>query len=149
MTWCAYFDGACDPRNPGGTGSWGFVIYDRAGDRDDKIAEGCGIMRARPTMTNNVAEYAAAGAAVKAALDTGRCPELLVCGDSQLVVRQMTGEWSVKGGAYVPVHDRLVALIERCPFKVYWHWIPREDNGEADALSLRALADVGIRRRRR
>jgi ribonuclease HI len=127
------------------------VIYDRAAGLggSELIASGYGTMRARPTMTNNVAEYAAAGAAIKAALDTVRCPDLLVCGDSMLVIRQMTGEWGVKGGAYVPVRERLVALVNRCSFSLSWRWIPREENAEADALSMRALSEIGINRRRR
>lgn len=138
----AYVDGACEPRNPGGTGGWGFVIRDAAGVL---LKEGYGRLNARPDMTNNVAEYCAAGAAVKAYKELGRSGPLLVRGDSQLVVKQMSGEWRVKQGAYVEIYHRLQRLLTTCDFKVHWEWVPREQNTYADDLSKRALAEIGIR----
>lgn len=88
MTDYGYFDGACEPDNPGGTGGWGFVLF--AGD-GSKLAEEYGVLRSKPTMTNNVAEYTAAGMAVKRYKESGRPGPLLLHGDSKLVVEQMLG----------------------------------------------------------
>jgi len=131
-----YFDGSCEPVNPGGSGGWGFVLYDPSGT---KLADGHGAMRPRPDMTNNVAEYAAAGAAVKRYRELGRRGPLLLMGDSKLVVMQMKGIWHVKQGAYVPVHRRLRDLLASCPFQVQWEWIPRHVNATADELSRRGV----------
>ena len=137
----AYFDGACEPKNPGGTGGWGFVIFDSEGT---ELASNCGAMRARPEMTNNVAEYAAAGAAIKAYKEMSRPGPLLLHGDSKLVVMQMTGKWQVRQGAYVPVYERLVDLVRSCSFEIFWEWVPREQNSIADRLSKKALRHHGI-----
>lgn len=139
----AYFDGACEPRNPGGYGGWGFALFEAEGRL---LKDGFGVMAARTDMTCNVAEYAAAGAAVKAYRDLGRPGPLLIMGDSQLVVRQMNREWSVRHGAYVPVYQRLVQLLETCNFQITWKWIPRRENTIADELSTRGLRKIGITR---
>lgn len=142
----AYFDGAVEPVNPGGTGGWGFVIYDASGT---KIKDDCGVMRARPSMTNNVAEYVAAGAAIKAYRGLGRPGPFLLFGDSKLVVEQMSGRWRAKKGAYIVVRNRLLALVETCEFEIRWQWIPRDLNTVADQLSKDGLAKMGIRPCRR
>ena len=133
----ANFDGACLPVNPGGTGGWGFVLRDSAGRL---LQEGHGVLEASPTMTNNFAEYVAAGMAVKAYYGTGRPGPLLLRGDSKLVVEQMSGRWKVRSGCYVPVYKRLQAFIAKCPFEVRWQWIPRGSNSEADVLSKRGIS---------
>jgi hypothetical protein len=43
MIHVAHFDGACMPRNPGGYGGWGFVIYD-VSDPSTELATGCGLL---------------------------------------------------------------------------------------------------------
>lgn len=137
-----FFDGACEPRNPGGTGGWGFVLFSASGE---KLTESFGLLRAKPSMTNNVAEYIAAGCAVKAYRELGRDGPLLLHGDSQLVVKQMQGQWQVRSGAYIRVYDRLRSLLTECGFTVQWKWVPREKNQLADDLSKKALVDAGIR----
>ena len=48
-----FFDGACEPVNPGGTASYGWVIK-----KDGKtILSGSGIVGSGEGMTNNVGEY--------------------------------------------------------------------------------------------
>ena len=144
MSATAYFDGACEPRNPGGTGAWGFIIYAEDGT---EITSGYGTMRARPTMTNNVAEYAAAGAALKAYQGAGIADDLVLRGDSMLVVMQMSGEWAARRGAYLPVRQRLLDLVAECTFGIAWEWVRRDKNSVADALSVKGLVELGIKRR--
>ncbi len=96
-------------------------------------------------MTNNVAEYTAAGCAVKAYRELGRQGPLLLHGDSKLVVEQMQGNWRVKGGAYVRVYRRLRELLSEVDFEVRWAWVPRDRNQVADDLSKQALVDAGVR----
>jgi len=142
IAWC---DGACEPNNPGGTGGWGFVIKAKG----EIIASSYGVMDARPDMTNNVAEYAAVGAAVKAYQAMGRPGPLLVKTDSKLVVEQMKGNWRARKGAYIRVRIKLLELLETCEFEVNWSWVGRNENQEADALSVKGLEELGIKRGRR
>jgi len=138
----AYFDGACEPVNPGGWGGWGFVIYDPTGA---KLTDGYGVMRPRPGISNNVAEYAGAGAAVKRYRELGRPGPLVILGDSQLVVMQMRGIWRTRESKlYYPVYERLQALLNTCSFHPQWYWVPRDQNATADELSKKGLVENGI-----
>jgi len=48
-----FFDGLCEPKNPGGVVTYGYVIY-----KDGKrIKAGCRVIGSGNGMTNNVAEY--------------------------------------------------------------------------------------------
>ena len=141
----AWVDGACEPTNPGGTGGIGFVIKEPTGEL---ITSGYSTLRARPTMTNNFAEYACACAAVRAYKDLDRPGPLEVRGDSMLVTKQMRGEWRVRGGHYVKARESLLELLETCNFEVTWIWVSRDQNEEADALSIKGLKELGIQRRR-
>lgn len=148
MTHIANFDGACEPRNPGGWGGWGFVIY---GPDGDEIATGAGLLPKGPAMTNNVAEYTAALECVRAWTSLGNREPLLIRGDSKLVVEQMLGNWQVKAGAYVTVHRELRALVDAHQLPLRWQWIPRDQNARADELSKQELVrnDVEIAHRPR
>ena len=50
------FDGLCEPVNPGGIATYGYIIKDDAGL---VIAKKSGVVGKGPQMSNNVAEYAA------------------------------------------------------------------------------------------
>ena len=63
--------------------------------------------------------------------------EIIIFGDSKLVIKQMIGEWKIKKGAYIEhakkskiVFDKLLARV-----RVRLAWIPREENVRADELS--------------
>lgn len=95
---------------------------------------------AHPSNTNNVAEYFALGVGLKSVLelmDFGEPSELLVRGDSQLVVKQMLGEWQCKKEHLQALATKCQAVIEKIESykcKVKLEWIPRELNAEADAV---------------
>lgn len=145
MTHTANFDGACEPRNPGGWGGWGFVIHTPAGD--ELLAAG-GLLPKGPSMTNNVAEYTAALECVRAWIrlraEHGLEGPLALRGDSKLVVEQMCGRWRVKQGAYVAVYQELRGLLDSTLVDVSWTWIPREQNARADELSKQELVRAGV-----
>lgn len=141
----AHFDGACEPVNPGGTGGWGFVICDPDGK---EFATGSGLLEPSRAMTNNVAEYTAALETVYTwhKLGLARGEHLRICGDSKLVVEQMRGRWSVKGGAYVETYLLLRDFIKECgPMFLEWQWVPRLQNARADELSKRELLARGVK----
>jgi hypothetical protein len=61
--------------------------------------------------------------------------------DSQLLVNQMRGIFAVRSLRIAGLHRELQQLARRFPH-LQWHWAPREENTEADALSRRACADA-------
>jgi ribonuclease HI len=134
-----YFDGACEPARGGGLATFGYTIEGAGFDLEE-----CGLA-VRPyseRATNNVAEYAGAIQALERLHGLGYTGPVEVRGDSQLVIRQMRGEYEVRADHLRPYHDWLTALAGRFA-SVAWEWVPREQNQRADALSKQALADHG------
>lgn len=145
MTIKIFVDGACEPINPGGIATYGFVIY-----RDgDKIAENAGVVDSQDT-SNNVAEYSAAIEAFKWMLANELYDERIILrSDSELLINQLNGLYAVRARRVRPLYGELQRLIgeikrsisqRRLP-NIVFEWIPREENEEADALSKRAYRD--------
>ena len=82
--------------------------------------------------TNNVAEYKALIMVLGRALELG-CQEVLVKLDSELVVRQLSGEYRVKDPKMVPLHAQARALLRRFRSAKVTH-VRRSDNKRADEL---------------
>lgn len=134
-----YYDGACEPRNPKGVATYGFVVY-----KDGvKVSEGKGLA-AEPWSngaSNNVAEYTAMIRAFEWLLEHGYAGvEVLVRGDSQLSIMQMQGWYEVRAWRIIPLYERTVELAKKFK-KVRFEWVPREENEEADLLSELAFRD--------
>ncbi len=135
----AWFDGACEPRNPGGHASWGIVVEingEVTVERSDYVGFG-------PSMSNNVAEYCGCIAALEeVAKLEGRA---LLLGDSQFVVYQMSGRWKARGGLYLPYFERAQKLLQSIgKNRVEFRWVPRLQNERADQLSKAALHEKGV-----
>ncbi|MCI4337221.1 MAG: ribonuclease HI family protein [Thermoplasmata archaeon] len=132
-----HFDGACEPPGTGGIATYGFTID---GEGFEWEGHGLAVRPHAPTATNNVAEYVAAICALEWLVSQHYNGPVLARGDSQLVVRQVNGEYEVKAEHLRAYHARvgqLRALFERVEFE----WIPREENRRADALSKLALTE--------
>ena len=89
------------------------------------------------TATNNVAEYRGLIAGLEKALEL-QVHELDVVSDSQLLVRQMTGEYKVKNEALRALKEEAENLADRFP-KVKFTSVRREHNELADKLVNEAL----------
>ncbi len=143
MALTIHFDGLCLPKNPGGVATYGFVAK-----RGGKILHEEGGLAARPyspEATNNVAEYTGVLKALEWALAQGLEKEkTIVRGDSQLVIRQLKGEYKVKSPSIVTLFNRVRDLAGRFA-SIAFEWVPREENREADALTNRAYAEFGAR----
>lgn len=131
--------------NPGVAGYGALVRDARTGTL---LAE-----RAAPlgTASNNVAEYSGLLAGLRAVLDLGLAHEATVevRMDSKLVVEQMTGRWKIKHADMrrLALEARqLVNDIQRADGTVSFTWIPREQNGAADALSNDGMDGETVRR---
>ncbi len=123
----------CDGGSRGNPGpaALGYVLCDPAGAEIE--AEGIFI----GTATNNVAEYRSLISGLEAAIRF-EVPELIVRMDSELVVRQMLGQYKVKNEGLKPLHADARAAATRIA-RVRYESVPRDDNGRADGLVNEAL----------
>jgi ribonuclease HI len=87
--------------------------------------------------TNNVAEYRALIAGLEKALELG-LDEVGVVSDSELLVKQMTGEYRVKNAALQKLHDEASRVARRIG-DVSYTAVRREHNELADQLVNEAL----------
>jgi len=128
-----HIDGLCEPINPGGTATYGYVI--KNSDTGKVIARKSGLVGKGPSMSNNVAEYAALCEALRDLMKQGWENELIeIRGDSKLVINQMAGNWKFREGLYEEKYreaKNLASYFTKLTFK----WVPRDDNEEADALT--------------
>ena len=90
--------------------------------------------------TNNIAEYKALIQGMKLAEEF--CPNHLICHlDSELVVKQLTGEYRVKMATFTPLIQEISELKTRFP-SVSFVAIPRQKNALADALVNKVLDEM-------
>ena len=142
----AYFDGLCEPKNPGGVATFGFVVR-----RDGKtLQEGSGLA-ATPYSegaTNNVAEYTGVLKALEWILGQSLEKEkILVRGDSELVIKQLKGEYKVKSPLLAPLYKKVRELEGKFP-SLKFEWVPREQNRDADRMTNLAYADYTGQKRK-
>jgi ribonuclease HI len=87
--------------------------------------------------TNNVAEYRALLLGLKRARELG-ADEVEVIGDSELIAKQVRGEYKVKNADMRELHAQAMALL-----RGFARWqirtVPRAQNADADALVNAAL----------
>jgi ribonuclease HI len=94
------------------------------------------------TVTNNVAEYEALLWGLRSAHALGAA-RLHVMADSELVVRQMRGEYRVKNEGLRPLFAAAQALRRRFDDVRFDH-VRRAENAEADALANEAMDVRGL-----
>ncbi|HET6477041.1 MAG TPA: Nif3-like dinuclear metal center hexameric protein [Thermoleophilia bacterium] len=116
--------------NPGPAGI-GARLLTAAGDVVEELADFIG------RATNNVAEYQALLAGLEIALDRG-VERLDVFLDSELVVRQVNGQYKVKDAGLKPLHRQACLLLSRF-HEVDVKHVRREQNAAADALVNQAI----------
>ncbi len=106
---------------------------------DGDVAEELGDFIGRAT--NNVAEYQALLSGLEMALDRG-VERLDVFLDSELVVRQVNGQYKVKDAGLKPLHQQACLLLSRF-HDVQVRHVRREQNAEADRLVNEAIDAAG------
>jgi ribonuclease HI len=128
-----YFDGLCQPKNPGGIACYAFLVksngktihsdYGVAGEPFSKDS------------TNNVAEYTALAKALEWLVASNLVSDKVVINsDSQLVVNQLEGNFKVKGKRIIPLYKQVLLLKSKFA-DIEIKWVPREKNREADRLT--------------
>jgi ribonuclease HI len=123
----AYVDGGC-LGNPGPSGIG--VVISGCADGPVRIAKWIG------NQDNNVAEYAALMEALQFAVSL-KAQKLHVYSDSQVVVRQMTGQYSCRSPRLYSLHWTCRKLAQALKFSI--SHVPRENNAEANGLAQSAL----------
>jgi ribonuclease HI len=128
-----YTDGGS--RNNPGNAAIGVVVHLPTGSK--------GYSETIGTATNNVAEYKAVIFGLKKAKhllggETAKKTDVEIRSDSELIVSQLRGEFQIKEDSLKLLFVDVWNLKQ--DFKsVAFDYIPREENGEADALVNRAL----------
>ena len=120
--------------NPG-PAAYGYVLEAEDGTVLAAHGEAIGVA------TNNVAEYRALLAGLTSALERG-VDELEVVSDSELLVRQMRGEYKVKSPTLRELVDEAQGLARRLG-SVRYTAVRREHNELADRLVNEALDSAG------
>lgn len=124
-TYTIHTDGACKG-NPGPAGI-AYTIQDDRGETLFWRAEFIG------TATNNIAEYRALISALHEAAGRG-CANVTIYTDSQLMARQVTGEYQTRNAVLKELRDevrRMFGKFERAEIA----YVKREANKEADRLA--------------
>jgi ribonuclease HI len=85
-------------------------------------------------MTNNQAEYTALVRALEHALEMGAEHRLLIYSDSELMVKQMKGEYRVKNEELRELYEQARNLTRRFQGQVLFQHVRRAHNTRADAL---------------
>ena len=88
------------------------------------------------TTTNNIAEYTGALYGLRRAKELG-AKEIELYMDSKLVIEQLAGRWKIKNDALKVLSRQISGVLKS--LKISYHWIPREQNSIADALSNKAM----------
>lgn len=135
-TWKLFFDGAFTNGEP----MYGWCLT-REGI---EVARGHGIVdRLNDEKTTNVAEYGGLVAGLVGSVEWLRqYDQLTVFGDSQLVIRQMSGQYRIKKVHLMPYAEKakkVIKTIQEAGVSVVLDWIPREQNTRADELSKMAV----------
>ena len=120
--------------NPGPAGAGAVILQD--GNVLAEISEFLG------TQTNNVAEYTALVLALKKARQLGLA-DVEVRMDSELIVKQMQGEYKVKNAGLKPLFLEVVNLSKKFSSFHISH-VRREENSAADSLANQAM-DAGMK----
>ena len=116
--------------NPGPSGI-GVVILDKSGKKIKEFGKYIG------ETTNNIAEYNALLYGLEEALIL-RADEVLLNMDSELVAKQLTGDYRVKDTDIKPLFERAVNMLKGFKNFEIRH-IEREKNKEADRLVNKAI----------
>jgi ribonuclease HI len=127
VTATLHTDGGCEP-NPGPAGI-GYVMYGQTTNVTGNASIG--------EATNNEAEYHALIHGIKAAKQN-YVDVLSIRVDSRLVVKQVTGEYSVNAANLQPLHEEVLSLLDSFADYDIEH-VPREQNSTADSLATEAI----------
>jgi ribonuclease HI len=130
-----YFDGASrnNPRGPAGCG-WALYEADETGNKQERIARGS--KQLGHSVSNNQAEYRGLIEGLRYIDENITCDEsVYVRGDSEVVIKQMLGEYMVRSANIRPLYNQANELeqsIRDSQADILYEHIGRKENVEAD-----------------
>jgi ribonuclease HI len=133
MTIIGFTDGAA--RGNPGEGGIGVILKDESGNVLATRKKYLG------NVTNNVAEYTALieclqkVSALYGETNKFSCSKLVIHSDSELMVRQMNGEYKVKDRTLKELFNEVHKILGSASFEFSIKHVPRGKNKEADALA--------------
>ena len=131
-----YFDGLCQPINPGGISCYAFLV--KSGGRTIYSDYGIAVEPFSQDSTNNVAEYTALVKALQWLLEKNLgSTKVEIKSDSELIVNQLTGDYKVKSKRIMSLYKQVLLLKSKFQ-DIEIKWVPREKNREADRLTNKA-----------
>ena len=128
-----YFDGAS--RGNPGNASFGGVIYKHINNEKNEWLTYN--YKLEEKATNNEAEYNGLYYGLLIAVEKN-VRELLVYGDSLLVINQLKGIWKIKSEHLKPIYNNIKKVL-KCFDMIELHHIKRKFNKRADTLANEAL----------
>jgi ribonuclease HI len=136
-------DGGCEPKNPGGIATCGWVLFD---GKNKVLADDYRVVRdGGPLATNNFAEYCALGLALRWLKEQNWRGNLLIRADSKLLVEQVNERWKCKAEHLIPLRERIWELMQGMELNLgvncHLEWVSREENAYADELTGRAYQE--------
>jgi len=134
-----HFDGACQTVGGRRVAAYGCTVEGPGLAHEES---GLAVPPDHPRATNNVAEYVGAIRALEWLAAVPYRGDVVVFGDSELVIRQMSGEYEVRAEHLRAYHERLRQLADRFSH-VEFRWLRREENRRADALSKDGIYATG------
>jgi ribonuclease HI len=145
-----HFDGRCiGGGTPNARAGYGWLVLARG---DEVVASGKGLAGFGDGVTVATSEYAGLLAGLRALLDLDLDGVTAVeaRGDSQVVIRQMTGDYGCWAAHLKPLHQEasdLARRLQAAGVAVTFRWIPRDENRKADGLSRAAFDELDVHRR--
>lgn len=127
-----------DGGSRGNPGPAGYGV--RIEREDGSITE---LKQALTLATNNVAEYSGLLAALRWAVDNG-IARLHIRSDSELLVKQMQGQYRVKNPGLQPLYQEACSLVRQIGRVTFEH-VRREFNKDADRLANEAMDEAAGR----
>ncbi len=133
MKLTAFTDGAS--RGNPGNAAIGIVVKDDQGNTVSTYKKYLG------TTTNNVAEYSALLQCIEMvkSSETFHCTHLVIQTDSELMARQVNGEYKVKDPGLKVLFQKVKTALTSASFEFTIRHIPRSLNSEADTLANEAI----------
>lgn len=142
------------PKRPPAKGNRSFILQFDGGSRGNPGPGGIGVLLSTDDgvplyelgeflgrCTSNVAEYTALVRGLHAAI-AWQASKLLIRADSELVVRQLNGQYKVKSPDLKPLYEQAVKLMDQIGDVKVFH-VYREDNKRCDFLANQAMDRKG------
>lgn len=106
-----YVDGGCEPKNPGGSATSGWVIYDCKDLKTPLVEQGEVVQKGGPLATNNYGEYSALILSLKWLVSQNWRGNIIIKADSKLLIEQVSGRWKVKAEHLKPLKSLILNSI--------------------------------------